>query len=433
MHDLPLQGLLQQSNARSVSGEELETLGKKAASLYLNQGTKLNEAVVETVKHAGLSPEQVRRVVEFANQNAYLAEFRKEGSPHRVIEFAGGPADPGAVLQDLNDGGGGTVFDRGLADYSAPPRETKLASAAAEEAFEAALSRVDAPMLQANPLGELIELKDKLAAAHENQASILSGLEGMYMDLSELLYGQVKQAALSGYSLGEVLQAWEPFIKSAEYIEAVFHLIGPRLVKEGVFPNNDVMSESIGKIASARMANPEHPLVTTMVELCETLDKLASVRSTQHEIEGALNEVHHSLQSFHKAASAQASADREKTAKGPIPNVSPGAVKQVTDFFKRVSEPAGEYLGAVPGRFLFGEESRHPETLKKTIQWSIAHLPHAVGAGLALRGAQHLSALGDTGTGHAVKSFIPGTPEFQQKNQELAMNYGGFPYPMYSY
>ena len=57
MHDLPFQSLLQQSHSRPVSGEELETFGKKAADLYSKGEGDLTQAVVETIKHAGLSPE----------------------------------------------------------------------------------------------------------------------------------------------------------------------------------------------------------------------------------------------------------------------------------------------------------------------------------------------------------------------------------------
>jgi len=129
MHDLPSIALLQQSHAIPKSGEELEVLGKAAAKKYASgRCPTLNEAVVDTVKHGGLSPEQVRRVVEFANVNAYLSEFGKEGSAHKYVEFNGGPANPAEVLRDLNDGGGGTVFDRGLADYSHDPETPKTAS-----------------------------------------------------------------------------------------------------------------------------------------------------------------------------------------------------------------------------------------------------------------------------------------------------------------
>ena len=126
MHDLPAQWSFQQSHARPISGQELETFGKHAADRWScgEYGT-LSEAVVESVKTAGLSPEQVRRVVEFANTHAYLTEFNKEGQAHRVIDFAGGPANPSQVLQDLNDGGGGTVFDHGTLDYNRAPSSVK--------------------------------------------------------------------------------------------------------------------------------------------------------------------------------------------------------------------------------------------------------------------------------------------------------------------
>lgn len=124
MHDLPAQTLLQQLHAHPISGEELEVMGKKAASRYLcGDCCTLNDAVVETVKQAGLSPEQVKRVIEFANTNAYIEQFNKLGSDHKYVEFHGGPADPSVILKDLNDGGGGTVFDRGMADYSRLPME----------------------------------------------------------------------------------------------------------------------------------------------------------------------------------------------------------------------------------------------------------------------------------------------------------------------
>ena len=122
MADMPKQTLLQQAHARPVSGEELETLGRQAASAWRRGEHKsLSDSVVETVKQAHLSPEQVRRVVEFTNQSAYVEEFRESKEAHRVVDFPGGPADPSAVIMDLNDGGGGTINDDGSLDYSLSP------------------------------------------------------------------------------------------------------------------------------------------------------------------------------------------------------------------------------------------------------------------------------------------------------------------------
>lgn len=138
MHDLPSMLLLQQSHAVSKTGADLEVLGKHASHKFLSGECRtLNEAVVSTVKRAGLSPEQVRRVIEFANNDAFLSEHRKEGAS-KYVEFYGGPASPGEVLRDLNDGGGGTVFDKGTLDYSLPPVHRKVAAYSGPELEKAA-------------------------------------------------------------------------------------------------------------------------------------------------------------------------------------------------------------------------------------------------------------------------------------------------------
>jgi len=129
-YELPPQTQLQQASARRVSGEELETFGKSAAALF-HQGDvdNLNDAVVKTIKKEALSPEQVKRVVEFTNTHAFIDEFRKEGEATKYVHFEHGPAHPAEVIKDLNDGGGGTVFDTGNFDYSHEPAVVKKGSA----------------------------------------------------------------------------------------------------------------------------------------------------------------------------------------------------------------------------------------------------------------------------------------------------------------
>ena len=203
MSDLPTQGLLQQIHSRSVSGDHLEVLGKRAAAIW-SEGkvASLNEAVATTVKTAGLSPEQVKRVVEFTNTAAYLTEFQKEGSKHRVIDFGpGGPASPSVILQDLNDGGGGSAFDAGNGDYRQPPLSTKTASSFEEVAFEQMFAGSGESYPEVNPLGDVIDLRDKLASSYEQATAVLSHLEGNYEDLRVRCFDNVKQAALSGHAL----------------------------------------------------------------------------------------------------------------------------------------------------------------------------------------------------------------------------------------
>lgn len=287
MSDLPIQGLMQQRHAHAHSGEYLEVLGKKAAARWsAGEHKTMTAAVTETVKQAQLSPEQVKRVVEFANTAAYLDQFQKEGATHHVVDFPGGPADPSEILKDLNDGGGGSVFDRGTGDYDAPPAESKISSTKAEEElFQLLAKTAGAPELPfENPHGEVIELKDKLAAAADHLQSQISGLEIMYADLSDRLYHQVKQASLEGTALGEMMQAWETVAPSESYIKVAFTLLTPRLLRDGVFQTVSQMTASVDKTAGARLVNASHPLVTEFEEFCSTLSKLAETREARTDI-----------------------------------------------------------------------------------------------------------------------------------------------------
>jgi hypothetical protein len=290
MAEFPAQVLLQQRRARPISGEQLEVMGKRAASRWCDgQDTNLTSAVTYTIKSAdvALSPEQVRRVVEFANTDAYLREFRKEGGSHKIIDFGSdGPANPADVLRDLNDGGGRTVMDSGLGDYRLPPADKYAqkdeADDALEEAFMGKAASVGYP--EVNPLGEVVELQEKLAAAQADVSSQINSLEVAYLDLSGRLYGLVKQAALEGRSLGEIVQAWSSVSEDPAFVKAAFDQFTPRFFNEGVFRTLNQMGDSIVKTASAGYVNQSHPLVTCYRDFCSVLTKLAELRVQQEDL-----------------------------------------------------------------------------------------------------------------------------------------------------
>ncbi len=302
MSDLPIQTVLQQRDARRVSGEHLETLGLKAATDWqMGKFASLHEAVVGTVREERLAPEQVRRVVEFCNQNAYLQEFRKEGSDHRVVHFDCGPADPAQVLQDLNDGGGGSVYDRGQLDYARAPKSisketsaglSKTASAAPggqyshyEDQLWGLFATGEDKTAQANPLRPLVEHRDKLAGLRDQVLSDLSSAEVDYMDAGLELYQQVKHAALNGTSLGDVVVAWSSVNPDPAFCKVAFSVITPNIRREQVFPSFDAMGESLSKVSSARLAvNPEHPLVTSYGAFCDAFSKLAALREAHADL-----------------------------------------------------------------------------------------------------------------------------------------------------
>jgi hypothetical protein len=426
--DLPFL-MLSQSRGRSISGEELEAFGKKAAELWSSSEKTLNDAVVETVKQAGLTPEQVRRVVEFANTSAYLGEFKKEGSTHRVIEFSGGPADPAAVLQDLNDGGGGSVRDRGMLDYQSPPSRSKTASTdedlSLKQAFEVEKS---AGIPEENPLGDVIDLREKMAGLHDHITSQISGLEVMYMDLCERLFENVKQASLEGYTLGEVVQVWSKVTDEPVFFKTAFDMLSKRLVDNEVFRSTLDIAESLEKTGSSRLVNMGHPLIADFQEYCDVLMKLAGLRGQQENAASALQETTEFILRPEKRASFRDSSSASQQA-GELKQAAGGAIGQVLDVARaageKVAPAAGKVVGSVIGQGPGAQEAG------KYIGKAIQYTPHAIGAALGLRALQHLQAAGQSPIGHAVKSFVPGTADYQQKQYELQMRYGGMPFGTY--
>lgn len=360
--DSPIQTVLQQRDARPVSGEHLEVLGKQAAANWCEgKVASLHAAIVDVVRGERLSPEQVKRVVEFTNGDAYLQEFRKEGS-HKVVHFDCGPADPSQVLQDLNDGGGGSVYDRGTLDYTRDPKEVhkhaqassyreqvadfyagrggtptatsprqrvmdfysgrsvthsseasgaeKTASVEGVEPVEGLPKLPKMPALPkhaavespyedqlwalfnngepshiafAEPLQPLVEVRSKLAAGRDQVASEIDALEIDYATAGDQLYHHVKQAALEGVSLADVVKSWSSVSDDPLYVKIAFRLMTPRFQREGVFPSLDALGESLTKQASAGDVNVEHPLVSSYGEFIDALNKLANMRVLHQE------------------------------------------------------------------------------------------------------------------------------------------------------
>lgn len=434
MSDLPEPWARQQAHARPISGEDLETMGKRAADQWASGAFKtLSDSVVGTIKTAGLSPEQVRRVIEFANTHAYLVEFRKEGSAHRVIDFDGGPADPSVVLKDLNDGGGGTVFDRGTLDYNAPPAG-KSKHASLDRAVETALFEKFASSSEphpdypyANPLGELLDLREKVAGMYEHSGSTLSGLETMYQDLAENLFYQVKQAAMNGYPLGDVLRAWQPFTSDPEYVKAAMAVIGPRLLENGVFPSVEAFGASLEKTGSAQTPNPAHPLVHTYQEYCQVLYKLAETRLMHEQAGAALGTINAFVQNYdpeklaglnpldwvEKKMLARAASRAAEHGAHEVTR-SPGLVKSITQAASDLSHPAGE-AGHGLGELLFGEGSGGAKTLGNLTSTAVKYAPHmAAGYGI-YRAAE-------TPTGQKILNAVTG--DNNQPQMALPQGYG---------
>lgn len=328
MIDSPLQTVLQQRDAKPIPGEHLEVLGKRAATEWvMGKVASLHEAVVQAVKSEHLAPEQVRRVVEFANQDAYSQEFRKEGQD-KVVHFDCGPADPAHVLQDLNDGGGGSLYDQGNLDYRMTPSMAKAASIQRSsptsmdktasvdespavpgltklprlpglpkvaEAYEDqlwGLFQGDAPSVlpMSEPLRPLMDVRHKLASVRDELVDAVNCLELEYTAAGDALYHQVKQAALDGTSLGDMVAAWSEVNPDPLYVKVAFQLLSPQLRKDGVYSSLDAIGASLEKHASSGEVDPTHPLVTGYADFVDVLSKLATARALMEEYSDGFNQ-----------------------------------------------------------------------------------------------------------------------------------------------
>jgi hypothetical protein len=376
MEDLPVSLLMQQEKARPRTGEELETFGKHAARSFLGGECKtLSEAVVETVKSAGLAPEQVKRVVEFANSSAYLQKFASEGPNHKVISFKGGPADFSDVIKDLNDGGSKTASvhsSSGLQDYATPPPNVEQLAARNMDRF----GSVDTKLAEAfgvveqeypyeDPLRDVHDLRDKIAGLYDEATLELSTLENEYLTVSDELFQQVKQAALEGIPLGAVVKAMGEVTVDPELFKTAFAMLTPRLVQNQVFRNEAAMADSLAKYAGAGLVNPDHPLLTAFGEYCGTLQKLAATREVQTDAATQLDVL--STYMSKAASAAVAAAEKVRGVAGHIPKVWGAA----TDLAARASKPVSEFATTLGG-----------ETAGQIAGGIVEYSPH-IAAGLA--------------------------------------------------
>lgn len=282
---IPL-GLEQQKAARPVDPGQLEAMGKKAAAQFSN-GMSLNEAVVSVVKEAMLSPEQVKRVCEFANTSAYLSEFEKAGAV-RNITFEGGPANPSVILKDLNDGSAPAIHQVKSAEYEPPTRHYKVDRASDSLLAEAfgvppgmdKAASVD-HLAHSNASEEIADMRIRLDAVHDDFMSKLSHSGVFLEDVKDALYSSVKQELHDGISLGDVASAWASY-GDVNQIKEAMNMVQSRLFHDNVM-NPEQAGSSLNKRASVGLVpNPEHPVV-------ERFLVFSKVASEHRKLEAAIS------------------------------------------------------------------------------------------------------------------------------------------------
>lgn len=273
------QGLIEQARARSVDPGKLKLLGKQAAALHCNEGVTLNEAVPRVIGHEDLGTEHIRRVCEFANQEAYRQEWEKGGSV-RNVEFDGGPADPSVILKSMNDGAREETT-RVVTDYDTPP--VKLSHdrnrPVEEEIFGKYASAT--PMAMDLPTGtnDLHRLHTRLNGAVDHVHSKISGLEVTKEALALELSQAASNAILEGTDLTKIAAAWSHFCSDRDIFQEALTLTAERALERGIVPAKLMDMEKVAEIG--HIVNAAHPLVSRFIEFSKVAAELKKLQGAQ--------------------------------------------------------------------------------------------------------------------------------------------------------
>jgi hypothetical protein len=256
-----------------VSPERLRLLAKQASANYARGGTSLTDAVADVLRdQQGLGPEHVRRVTEFANTYAFDDAFSKEAGDHRVVNFDSGPADPSGVMKELR-------LDP-TPMTSGPSFAQPTGYVPGEDGIEAMFGghqKTASQMMRSqdypyeNPHGKVIKLWEDLTAARDKIASELSLLENSYNTTVSHLYKEARQVLSEGHSPADVSSVVASASPHPSFVKLALKLISKRMEANGI----PAYANTI-KVASARLANSQHPLFRATQEFV----KVAEARFT---------------------------------------------------------------------------------------------------------------------------------------------------------
>lgn len=247
-------------SAKSVDPGALEGLGKSAARLSETSGLSLTEAVVRKIASMCLSSEQVRRVVEACNIEAVNRKYAALEGPNRIVHIDGGPADPVQVLQSVKTASASTpIMHIEALDYTLPPLAEKRASAY--------LPPVVAP--------NVVELRDKLASAHDEVSQRLEASSFRMEEALDTLKVAAHTAALEGATLAELYTAW------AKHSEILAKVASAQLAKE----------ISWGQVFSGREIAGDHKVVHAFKDFAKYAQRFYQESKARMDIETQLSRI----------------------------------------------------------------------------------------------------------------------------------------------
>jgi hypothetical protein len=272
--------------------KDVVSWGRAAAMLYLNNEVPLCQSVCDIVKDKSVTTEHIQRILEVANITAYLAEYDRIEGPSKIVNFPGGPATLASVLACLNEEDEGDAMPH--EDYDEAPKDYKAEKVAAHlEHFDGGqfektasaveeLSELDQIKVAYEKSDDLSDLFFKMDAAVNQLEEEIIKLSAAQYDLEQDLGAMLKEAASSGYSLGDIRRAAS---------EATDPALDNMLVKTAnkmvhLFPTEPDVVSSMQKVSGDKIVNPEHPLRTTFSSYRQVLDAIKTKTASIEVLKG---------------------------------------------------------------------------------------------------------------------------------------------------
>lgn len=276
---------------REVSPETLEMLGKEAASMYLNEGIPLNDAIVKLAsEHEDLNDEHVKRIIEFANTEVFQQKFQNDEDKN--VHFP--VADPNVIFNDLKSGGSPSLAGpTEELDYSYSPSylssRDNLAKVASQK--DEVLVEPTLPPSHHHPIedvydlyvtlqGQLDELKVKAASATE---SMDKAADSLYSIIRENISQE------DGDGFGDLARALRKVASDQEIID-VMTVMAARLVKDGV-SSFEKLAADASQHNGKSLVNTDHPLFSSFLQLKKAASEKFKLDDMIANLNGRLEEI----------------------------------------------------------------------------------------------------------------------------------------------
>lgn len=236
-----------------VDPDRLRGLAKRASALHLSAGVPMTEAVVQSVKdEQGLGTEHVRRIVEFANNETFQQMFKCGSGDHRVVNFDGGPADPGDVLKELNMGAMSSPMAVSEKTASIDPYVPGQDSV--EGIFDAPKTASSNGYPMADPMGDAFRLREQLVGLQEHFAGEHRLAEVRHIEAEDVLVKEARQIVLGGGSTADISRVVSMRARHPDLAKLALAKIERRFESDGIeSPAGPVLS----KVAAE--PNPNSP------------------------------------------------------------------------------------------------------------------------------------------------------------------------------